>query len=157
MENRAFGALATALLLCCACASAARAEPLRVLYAEPFQAQSLSTPGAQKSGPANLRVQAFNRTFELELEDNSRLLRATSAATRARFGAVQLLKGTIKDAPGSWVRLTLKQGRYSGAFWDAFGEPASTSSTGSIPTDKRIVPPEIPNRALLGRQPAVAG
>ena len=79
---------------------------------------SLSTPGAQKPGPANLRVQAFGRTFELELEDNSRLLRATSAATRARFGAVQLLKGTIKDAPGSWVRLTLQQGRYSGAFWD---------------------------------------
>jgi hypothetical protein len=118
MENRAFGALATALLLCCAYASAARAEPLRVLYAEPFQAQSLSTPGAQKPGPANLRVQAFNRTFELELEDNSRLLRATSAATRARFGTVRLLKGTIKDAPGSWVRLSLRDGRYSGAFWD---------------------------------------
>ncbi|HKS55834.1 MAG TPA: M12 family metallo-peptidase [Steroidobacteraceae bacterium] len=118
MENRAFGALATALLLCCAYASAALAEPLRVLYAEPFQAQSPSTPGAQKAGPANLRVQAFGRRFELELEDNSRLLRATSAATRARFGAIKVLKGTIKDAPGSWVRLTLTQGRYSGAFWD---------------------------------------
>jgi hypothetical protein len=121
MENRAFGVLATALLCLCAYASAARAEPLRVLYAEPFQAQTLHTPGAQKPGPAspaNLRVQAFNRTFELQLEDNGRLLRATSAATRARFGAIQLLKGTIKDAPGSWVRLTLNQGRYSGAFWD---------------------------------------
>jgi hypothetical protein len=118
MENRAFGVLATALLLCCAFTSAAATEPLRVLYAEPFQAQTLRTPGAQKPGPANLRVQAFGRTFELELEDNSRLLRATSAATRARFGAIQLLKGTIKDAPGSWVRLTLNQGSYSGAFWD---------------------------------------
>jgi hypothetical protein len=118
MENRAFGVLATALLFLCAYASAARAEPLRVLYAEPFQAQTQRTPGAQKPGAATLRVQAFNHTFELELEDNSRLLRATSAETRARFGAVQLLKGTIKDAPGSWVRLTLRQGRYSGAFWD---------------------------------------
>lgn len=118
MENRAFGALLTALLLCCAYTSAAGSEPLRVLYAEPFQAQTLRTPGAQKPGPASVRVQAFGRAFELELEDNSRLLRATSAATRARFGAVQLLKGTIKDAPGSWVRLTLSHGRYSGAFWD---------------------------------------
>jgi hypothetical protein len=120
MENRAFGALATALLLCCAFTSAA-GEPLRVLYAEPFQAQTLRAPGAQKpgpAGPANLQVQAFGRTFELQLEDNSRLLRATSAVTRARFGAIQLLKGTIKEAPGSWVRLTLDQGRYSGAFWD---------------------------------------
>lgn len=118
MENRAFGALVTALLLGCAYTSAAGSEPLRVLYAEPFQAQTQRTPGAQKPGPANLRVQAFGRAFELELEDNSRLLRATSAATRARFGAVQLLKGTIKDAPGSWVRLSLSHGRYSGAFWD---------------------------------------
>ena len=101
MKNRAFGALAAALLLCCAYASAAQAEPLRVLYAEPFQAQTLRTPGAQKPGPASLRVQAFGRTFELQLEENSRLLRATSAASRARFGAIQLLKGTIQDAPGS--------------------------------------------------------
>jgi hypothetical protein len=118
MEIRAFGALATALLLCCAHTPAARSAPLRILYAEPFQAQTLSAPGAQKPGPANLRVPAFGRTFELELEDNSRLLRATSAQTRQRIAGVQLLKGTIKDAPGSWVRLTLSGGRYSGAFWD---------------------------------------
>jgi hypothetical protein len=118
MENRAFGVLATALLVCCAYASGARAEPLRVLYAEPFQAQTPRTPGAQKSGPANLRVQAFGRTFELQLEDNSRLLRGASAQARQRIGSIQLLKGTIKDAPDSWVRLALANGRYSGAFWD---------------------------------------
>jgi hypothetical protein len=36
MENRAFGALLAALLLCCAYSASAAAEPLRVLYAEPF-------------------------------------------------------------------------------------------------------------------------
>jgi hypothetical protein len=118
MENRAFGVLVTALLLCCAVAFPANSEPLRILYAEPFKAQTNSAPGVQKAGPENLRVRAFGRTFDLELEDNSRLLRATSAATRAQLGAVQLLKGTIKDAPGSWVRLTVQGGRYSGAFWD---------------------------------------
>lgn len=118
MENRAFGALATALLLCCACSAAAAAEPLRVLYAEPFQPQSASTSGVQKPGPDSLSVRAFGRAFELELEDNSRLLRGTSTQTRARIGAIKLLKGTVKDAPGSWVRLTLSAGRYSGAFWD---------------------------------------
>ena len=118
MENRAFGALAAALLFCGASAAPVMAEPLRVLYAEPFQAQTSSTRGVQKIGPALLRVQAFGRTFELELADNSRLLRATSAQTRERVGTIQLLKGTIKDVPGSWVRLTLSDGRYSGALWD---------------------------------------
>jgi hypothetical protein len=117
MENRAFGALA-ALLLCCMHAAPAASEPLRILYAEPFQAQTTRALGAQKPGPANLRVQAFGRTFELQLEDNIRLLRAASAQTRERIDATQLLKGTIKDAPGSWVRLTVSGGRYSGAFWD---------------------------------------
>src|SRR3954471_24210722 len=117
MENRAFRVLA-ALLLCCVYAAPAESEPLRVLYAEPFQAQTTRAPGAQKASPPNLRVQAFGRTFELQLEDNMRLLRATSAQTRERLGAIQLLKGTIKEAPGSWVRLTLSGGRYSGAFWD---------------------------------------
>ena len=118
MESRAFGVLVTALLLCCASAFPANSEPLRILYAEPFQAQTTRAPGAQKASPENLRVRAFGRTFEFELEDNSRLLRATSAETRAQLGAVQLLKGTIKDAPGSWVRLSLQGGRYSGAVWD---------------------------------------
>ena len=119
MENRAFGALVTALLLCCAHSAPATSEPLRILYAEPFQAQATTAPGAQqKTAPVNLRVRAFGRTFELELEDNSRLLRATSARIREHLGAVQVLKGTVKDAPGSWVRLTSNGDRYSGAFWD---------------------------------------
>ena len=118
MENRAFGALLAALLLCCAYSASAAAEPLRVLYAEPFEAQATSTPGAQKAGPPGLRIRAFGRTFELELEDNSRLLHAASAQTRERLGAIQVFKGSIRNAPGSWVRLTLSSGRYSGAFWD---------------------------------------
>ena len=89
-----------------------------MLYAEPFQVQTMSTGGAQKAAPASLRVHAFGRTFDLQLEDNSRLLRATAAQMRERIGTVQLLKGTIKDTPGSWVRLTLRSGRYSGTFWD---------------------------------------
>jgi hypothetical protein len=118
MENRAFGALAAALLLCCSYSAPAMSEPLRVLYAEPFQAQSTSTRGVQEAGSTNLRVQAFGRMFELELAENARLLRATSAQARERIGDVQLLKGAIKDVPGSWVRLTLSDGLYSGAFWD---------------------------------------
>ena len=91
MENRAFGVLAAALLLCGLLASTARSEPLRVLYAEPFEAQTLQTPGAQKTAHADLlRVRAFGRTFELQLEDNSRLLRGASAQTRQRFGAIRL-------------------------------------------------------------------
>src|SRR5688500_13952999 len=118
MENRAFGALAAAVLLCCVVAAPAMSEPLRVLYAEPFQAQTIGTPGAQKPLPANLRVSAFGLAFELELQDNSQLLRAVPAQTRERIGGMQLLKGTIKDLAGSWVRLVLRDGVYTGAFWD---------------------------------------
>jgi hypothetical protein len=118
MENRAFGTLLALLLLCCLDAAHAASEPLRILYAEPFLAQSTSARGVQKPGATPLRVSAFGRTFELELEDNARLLRATSAQTRERIGAIQLFKGTIKDVPNSWVRLTLSDGLYSGVFWD---------------------------------------
>jgi Reprolysin (M12B) family zinc metalloprotease/Domain of unknown function DUF11 len=117
MRNRTL-VTSAALLLCCFLSFVARSESLRILYAEPFQPQTSSAPGARKPGPANLRIHAFGRTFELELEDNNRLLRATSAQGRERIGSIQLLKGSIKDAAGSWVRLTLSGGRYSGAFWD---------------------------------------
>ncbi len=43
-----------------------------------------------------MRVQAFGRTFDLELADNARLLHAASAQLLERIGDVQLLKGAIK-------------------------------------------------------------
>jgi hypothetical protein len=117
MANRIRGVLLAALLGWVALAAAA-AEPLQVLYAEPFRAQSIQTPGAQKSGANLLRVQALGRTFDLALEDNGGLLRQAPPQTRSRLSNTQLLKGTIRNVPDSWVRLTLTDGVYSGAIWD---------------------------------------
>jgi hypothetical protein len=117
MANRMVGALLAAMLAC-SYATAAFSEPLQVLYAEPFQPQSVRTPGTQKAGANVLLIRAFGGTFELEIEDNSSLLRLTSPQTRARLSATQLFRGTLRDVPGSWVRLTATNGVYSGAIWD---------------------------------------
>ena len=84
----------------------------------------------QKPGPQSARVNAFGRAMSLSLEDNSRLLRAASPQTRARLSSSSVLKGSISGVHGSWVRLTLTDGAYSGAIWDGsdlyFVEPRAT-------------------------------
>src|SRR5687767_1547398 len=123
---RAFGAALLGLLG----ASAARSEPLRILYAEPFQLQSTQPQAISKPGPQSARFNAFGRAMSLALEDNSRLLRAASPQTRARLDSSSVLKGSISGVPGSWIRLTLTDGAYSGAIWDGsdlyFVEPRAT-------------------------------
>lgn len=117
MASRMIGALMTALLAYFY-AAAALSEPLQILYAEPFQLQFMQTPGAQKTGPDILRIQAFGGTFELMLEDNSSLLRYAPPQIRSRLSTTQLFKGALRNLPGSWVRLTATDGVYSGAIWD---------------------------------------
>jgi hypothetical protein len=117
MANRWIGTLLAAMLAY-SYAAAAFSEPLQVLYAESFRPQSVRTPGARKPGSDVLRIQAFGGTLELAIEDNSSLLRQASPQARARLSATQLFKGTIRDVPGSWVRLTTTNGVYSGAIWD---------------------------------------
>lgn len=117
MENRVFGALLAALFGC-AHLPVVQSAQLRILYAEPFRPQSSDVAASQKAAPGSLRVQAFGRSFELALQDNSGLLRAAPAHTRRKLESTRLFKGTVKDAPGSWVRLTLAGGNYSGAIWD---------------------------------------
>jgi len=97
-----------------------QAADFRVSYAEPLRLQQAPTPqGQQKSAiSSDTRLTAFGRNFDLVLEDNGRLLRKLSAATQQKVGAVKLLRGTVKDAPGSWVRLALRNDAYDGAIWD---------------------------------------
>lgn len=97
----------------------AHSEALRVLYAEPFEPQieGRGTTLEKIRASNRLRLQAFGRRFDLELLDNSALLRANSMSPTS-LGSIGLFKGTVLDAPGSWVRLMLIDGRYEGAFWD---------------------------------------
>jgi hypothetical protein len=129
MATRFVRALGAALLGLLG-ASAARSEPLRILYAEPFQLQSTQPQAQSKPGAQSARVNAFGRAMSLALEDNSRLLRAASPQTRARLGSSSILKGSISGVAGSWIRLTLTDGAYSGAIWDGsdlyFVEPRAT-------------------------------
>ena len=128
MANRVFGALLLALFGCVQ-AAVAQSTPMRVLYAEQFAVQSLPAAAARKPGSQAMRLGAFNRTFDLRLEDNARLLRGAPASVLQGTGRAQLLQGTIDGAPGSWVRLTLVDGSYRGAIWDGselyFVEPRS--------------------------------
>lgn len=119
MANR-LQAVLTVLLLTCGWISGARAEEFRVSYAEPFQLQPTAPPaGRQKATTSHEeRVDAFGRPFHLTLEDNGRLLRKVSARTQQQLSSVTLLRGAVKDVPGSWVRLTVRSGVYEGAIWD---------------------------------------
>lgn len=118
MANRRQAALA-ALLMGWGFVSGAQAADFRVLYAEPLRLQSSASPGQQKATASRaMRITAFGRNFDLVMEDNGRLLRKVSANTRQKLASTTVLRGVVKDAPDSWVRLTLRDGRYDGAIWD---------------------------------------
>jgi hypothetical protein len=103
-------------------ASRVTAGELEIFYAESVQLPSALGSGTtrQKMQPQVVQFAALGKTFGLLLEDNERLLRLLPPTTRTRLSGARLLRGTIENAPGSWVRLTLVDGRYEGALWDGF-------------------------------------
>src|SRR6056297_3215809 len=81
--------------------------------------ETIEMPGTASKAPERLQIQAFGRTFSLELAPNPSLLASLPAGQRARIGAGDLfLKGTLSDLPGSWVRLNRIGGKFSGGFFD---------------------------------------
>ena len=60
-----------------------------------------------------LRFEALDRQFDLVLWDNAKMVRKISLPDNLR-----LLKGSIKNAPESWVRLTIKNQTIQGMIWD---------------------------------------
>jgi hypothetical protein len=57
---------------------------------------------------------AYGRRFELALERNERLAFVTSA----RLPGVEALRGTLRNLPGSWVRITRTPAGLYGMFYD---------------------------------------
>jgi uncharacterized repeat protein (TIGR01451 family) len=84
----------------------------RVLHAEPVVLDGLG------SRPSHASFDAYGRRFDLVLESNARLLAGFDPAGRAAMSGMQVLRGTVQGAPGSWVRLTVDGDRQSGMVWD---------------------------------------
>lgn len=125
-----FIAVAVAVL---AFGAQANAEPFRVTYAEPVQLQSQSTGAAQKAGSERherLAFEAFGRRFELELEENAKVLSGIEPSRLKQLRDLTLFRGKVRGQPDSWVRLSLMNGQYTGAIWDGAElysiEPRST-------------------------------
>ncbi len=73
---------------------------------------------AQKTGRAEaLSFQAFGRAFKLQLQDNAALLKETArqAQKAGSLTGYRLFRGSVENQPGSWVRLTLIENRFTGA------------------------------------------
>jgi hypothetical protein len=142
----------SASLLCLAVAIAASgsveaASGFRILYAERIEFDDAAVRAGSVDGTARAdgtavadasartkraRFDAFGRRFDLALERNDRVLGA--AATRD--DAPQVWRGTLAGLDGSWVRLTVANGRRYGMIWDGRDlyvvEPAADASASLV-------------------------
>jgi hypothetical protein len=67
---------------------------------------------ASKGDTATLAFTAFGRDFRLQLSNNQRLAHLVTGSS------VQLYKGTLEGAPGSWARISVHDGLPRGMIWD---------------------------------------
>ena len=65
-----------------------------------------------KGAAARLEFTAFGRSFRLNLSTNPRL------AGVAAGSSLQLYSGTLEGAPGSWARISVRDGLPRGMIWD---------------------------------------
>ncbi|MDP5133892.1 MAG: M12 family metallo-peptidase, partial [Paraglaciecola sp.] len=84
----------------------------------------------------DIEISVDGVTYTLVLQPNQKLSKKLS---KKQNSALSILKGTIKDVPNSWVRLTLKDGLYSGAFFDGtelyFVDPESSVADIIVPSN----------------------
>lgn len=96
---------------------------VRVLAYEPFVPYTPAAPGNQASRKADrgtlvrLGFDAYGRRFELELEKNTRLIRALDL-TPADGPTLTLYQGKLQNVQGSWVRLSAQGQAIRGMIWD---------------------------------------
>ena len=97
-----------------------QAADFRILYAEPLRlGQVEASSVAQKQSPVRrTSLQAFGRRFDILLENNDALLARFARQQLDQIAGLQVLRGSIEGAPGSWVRLSVRNDGYEGAFWD---------------------------------------
>lgn len=123
-----FGLLAG--IVCLPVTAVAQQDRFQIIHAERIALLpgTAASTAELKARPAdvNLRFSAYGRQFDLQLESNDRLLVNLPAAERNKLLGYRLLRGTLRDHPGSWVRLTRTPSGDYGALWD--GEELYTLS-----------------------------
>ncbi|MBT8080123.1 MAG: DUF11 domain-containing protein [Gammaproteobacteria bacterium] len=124
---KAFSTLLSLVLLVTAtAANAANQRGLIVSHHEVFDDFTLQrsqklTQGGAEPGVVGLTstmftFDAFGRRYDVELTDNSRLLKAE--ARRSLSPSVKLYRGQLQGEPGSWARINVIDGVPGGAIWD---------------------------------------
>lgn len=92
-----------------ACVAVAGARTAAIQYVEPV-ALDLAADHAS--------FEAYGRHFALTLDDNGRVLQKLGAERKRKLAGYRLMRGTLAEAPGSWVRLTETPTGVEGAIWD---------------------------------------
>jgi MYXO-CTERM domain-containing protein len=92
-------------------------EPLRQLDVQPFDAAAANA--GEPTRPVSsmlMRFDAMGRSFDLELEHNSRFMRA--ARQNPALDGVDIYRGAVAGREGSWARIVMANGVPSGMFFD---------------------------------------
>ena len=89
-------------------------EPLRQLDVQHVDAANAGEP--TRALTTLMRFDAMGRSFDLELEYNSRLMRA--ARQNPALQGVEIYRGEVAGREGSWVRIVMANGVPSGMFFD---------------------------------------
>ena len=92
------------------------------------EAQPVQISLEQRAGHTRMSFSAFARTFNLLLKKNEALAKNISS----RLPQLDLYVGTVEGAAGSWARISVVSGEYSGAVYDG-------NELYLIDTGKRVV------------------
>jgi hypothetical protein len=93
----------------------AKAPAVSISHFETLNAETLTRSATFKATAPRLAFDAYGRHFDLQLESNDRI---ATPDVLAKAGSLRLLRGSVANAPGSWVRLTSVDGSLRGAIWD---------------------------------------
>ncbi len=141
-------ALGAALAAFFSVANAADRNNFSVSHFEPLQRLELRVASAanvgQEAGLVASTVMSFDalgRSFDLELEHNSRLMNA--ARQNPSLEGIDIYRGEIAGAEGSWVRIVMADGVPSGMFFDgqelyAIEAPGDSAVNSSAPVVYRL-------------------
>ena len=108
-----------------AISSTSVAGDVLVSHYEPLQQLSMRTVtssaanASQKpmaDGPVEMRFEALGRSFELQLQPNQRLLE--NARIEAPLDGIEIYRGEVSGAPGSWARIVVHEGMPRGLIFD---------------------------------------
>jgi hypothetical protein len=92
-----------------------RTPAVSISHFETLNAETLTRSATFKATAPRLAFDAYGRHFDLQLESNDRI---ATPDQLAKAGSLRLLRGSVANASGSWVRLTSVDGSLRGAIWD---------------------------------------